>query len=245
LPRLALNRQLKFLKHLREDEIESLTFVLARLDNKSSKQKYAVLKEFSELYNNNKDACFGGIEFARNILEKSIGEEKTIDIINRLTSALQVRPFDFIRHADLENLYTIIKEERPQILALILSYLGSQNASEILQKLPVQSQIEVIRRIENLKETSPEVLREIERILEKNLALKEEMDYCLSGGKETVEEILESFPNEAKKQLVDFFKEKGQSEEAIIMMWKGSSTLRGLAQAVSEEFDEKGKYIGE
>jgi len=189
-------------KHLREDEIESLTFDIARLDQIGSKQKRSVLKEFWDMYENNIGACYGGIDFARVILEKSVGAQKTIDIINRLTSALQVRPFDFIRLVDPETLYAFINEEHPQILALILSYLKPENAAVILQKFSSLSQVDIIRRIEALKEVNPEVLREIERILEKKLSSSPCIDYCVSGGKESVEEILECVDPAAKKQIV-------------------------------------------
>jgi predicted transcriptional regulator len=203
LTTLGAEASTKIFKRLREDEIESLTFGIARHDTIGYKQKTAVLKEFWDMYDNNKGACFGGIDFARVVLEKSVGEKKTIDIINRLTSALQVRPFDFIRRVEAEHLYTFINEEHPQIIALILSYLKPENAAVILQKFSSVSQIDIIRRIENLEKTSPEVLREIEKILEKKLASLSIMDYCISGGSESVKEILKCVAPASKKQIVN------------------------------------------
>jgi flagellar motor switch protein FliM len=127
----------------------------------------------------------GIVKLVRVILEKSVGAQKTIDIINRLTSAFQVRPFDFIRRVDPEDLLTLIKEEHPQIIALILSYLTPENAAVILQKFTSVEQIELIKRIEVLKEVNPEVLREIERVLEKKLSSSPCVDYCVSGGIES------------------------------------------------------------
>lgn len=206
LTALGTEASTKIFKRLREDEIESLTFGISIQDSISQKQKTAVLKEFSDMYDNNKGACFGGIDFARVVLEKSIGEEKTIDIINRLTSALQVRPFDFVRRVDSETLYALLKDENRQIAALILSYLEPEKASAILQKFDCTWQIEVIRRIDHLKGVSPEVLRDIERVLEKKLSSSPPIDYCISGGVETSKEILKCFAPATKKQLVDALK---------------------------------------
>jgi len=206
LTALGAEHSIKIFKHLREDEIESLSFDIAVRDMTGHKQKTAVLKEFWDTYYDNQDACFGGIDFARIVLEKSVGNEKTIDIINRLTSALQVRPFDFVRRVDPETLYTLIKEEHPQIIALILSYLTPENSAVILQKFSSVEQIELIRKIEFLKEVNPEVLREIERILEKKLSSSPSVDYCLSGGNENVEEILKCVDPSAKKQIVNALK---------------------------------------
>jgi len=206
LTALGTEASTKIFKRLREDEIESLTFGISIRDMTGQKQKNAVLKEFWDTYHNNQGACYGGIDFARVVLEKSIGEKKTIDIINRLTSALQVRPFDFVRRVDPEHLFTFIKEEHPQILALILSYLEPEKAAVILQKFPSVSQVDIIRRIEILGKTSPEVLREIERVLEKKLASLSIEDYCISGGMESSKEILKCFAPATKKQLVDALK---------------------------------------
>jgi flagellar motor switch protein FliG len=103
-------------------------------------------------------------------------------------------------------LYAFIKEEHRQIIALILSYLEPEKAAVILQKFQVQYQIEIIRRIETLKEVSPEILREIERILEKKLSSLPCADYCVSGGIESSKEILKCFDPEAKKQIVNALK---------------------------------------
>lgn len=108
-------------KHLREDEIETLTFEIARLDNIDSELKDAVLEEFQDLMAAQNFITTGGIDYARELLEKSLGSQKAIDIINRLTSSLQVRPFDFIRRTDPAHLLNFIQQEYPQTIALILA----------------------------------------------------------------------------------------------------------------------------
>ncbi|MDR3146340.1 MAG: flagellar motor switch protein FliG, partial [Treponema sp.] len=157
-------------KYLREDEIETLTFEIARMETIEPEQKDAILQEFQELMMANQFITTGGIDYARELLEKSLGSQKAIDIINRLTSSLQVRPFDFIRRTDPAHLLNFIQQEHPQTIALILAYLDPNKASVILQNLPNEVQSDVSRRIATMDRTSPEVLREVERVLEKKLS---------------------------------------------------------------------------
>jgi flagellar motor switch protein FliG len=164
-------------KHLREDEIETLTFEIARLENFSNEDKAAVLQEFQELMMAQDFINSGGIDYARELLEKSLGSQKAVDIINRLTTSLQVRPFDFIRRTDPTHLLNFIQQEHPQTIALILAYLEPQKASIILGSLPNEIQSDVAKRIATMDRTSPETLREVERVLEKKLASISSEDY--------------------------------------------------------------------
>ncbi|AEF86813.1 flagellar motor switch protein FliG [Treponema primitia ZAS-2] len=190
-------------KYLREDEIETLTFEIARLETIEPDQKEAVLIEFQELMMANEFITTGGIDYARELLEKSLGSQKAIDIINRLTSSLQVRPFDFIRRTDPAHLLNFIQQEHPQTIALILAYLEPQKASLILQNLPHEVQSDVAKRIATMDRTSPEVLREVERVLEKKLSTLSSEDYTAAGGVESIVEILNMVDRSSEKQIIE------------------------------------------
>jgi flagellar motor switch protein FliG len=190
-------------KYLREDEIETLTFEIARLETIDSEQKDAILDEFRELMMANQFISTGGIDYARELLEKSLGSQKAIDIINRLTSSLQVRPFDFIRRTDPAHLLNFIQQEHPQTIALILAYLEPNKASVILQNLPHEVQSDVARRIATMDRTSPEVLREVERVLEKKLSSLSSEDYTAAGGVESIVEILNLVDRASEKQIIE------------------------------------------
>jgi flagellar motor switch protein FliG len=190
-------------KYLREDEIETLTFEIARLETIEPQQKEAVLIEFQELMMANEFITTGGIDYARELLEKSLGSQKAIDIINRLTSSLQVRPFDFIRRTDPAHLLNFIQQEHPQTIALILAYLEPNKASIILQNLPHEVQSDVARRIATMDRTSPEVLREVERVLEKKLSTLSSEDYTAAGGVENIVEILNLVDRSSEKQIIE------------------------------------------
>jgi flagellar motor switch protein FliG len=189
--------------YLREDEIETLTFEIARLETIDAEQKDAILQEFQELMMANQFISTGGIDYARELLEKSLGSQKAIDIINRLTSSLQVRPFDFIRRTDPAHLLNFIQQEHPQTIALILAYLEPNKASIILQNLPHEVQSDVARRIATMDRTSPEVLREVERVLEKKLSTLSSEDYTTAGGVESIVEILNLVDRASEKQIIE------------------------------------------
>jgi len=190
-------------KYLREDEIETLTFEIARLETIDSEQKDAILNEFQELMQASQFISTGGIDYARELLEKSLGSQKAIDIINRLTSSLQVRPFDFIRRTDPAHLLNFIQQEHPQTIALILAYLEPNKASVILQNLQHEVQSDVARRIATMDRTSPEVLREVERVLEKKLSSLSSEDYTAAGGVESIVEILNLVDRASEKQIIE------------------------------------------
>jgi flagellar motor switch protein FliG len=190
-------------KYLREDEIETLTFEIARLEAIEPEQKDAILQEFQELMMANQFITMGGIDYARELLEKSLGSQKAIDIINRLTSSLQVRPFDFIRRTDPAHLLNFIQQEHPQTIALILAYLEPNKSSVILQNLPHEVQSDVARRIATMDRTSPEVLREVERVLEKKLSTLSSEDYTAAGGVESIVEILNLVDRASEKQIIE------------------------------------------
>ncbi|MCR8640832.1 flagellar motor switch protein FliG [Leptospira interrogans serovar Ricardi] len=195
-------------KHLREDEIEQITFEIARLDKITPEDKEKVLVEFNELMMAQEFISNGGIDFARGLLEKALGNQKAIDIINRLTSSLQVRPFDFIRRTDPQHLLNFIQNEHPQTIALILSYLDPQKASNILSNLPHTIQAEVVKRIATMDRVSPDVLREVERVLERKLSTLASEDYTSAGDIDSVVEILNLVDRGTEKTIIEALEEE-------------------------------------
>jgi len=195
-------------KHLREDEIEALTFEIARLDTIESDERDTVLLEFQELMMAQDFITTGGIDYARELLEKSLGSQKAVDIINRLTSSLQVRPFDFIRRTDPTHLLNFIQQEHPQTIALILAYLEPSKASIILSSLPHEVQSDVSKRIATMDRTSPEILREVERVLEKKLSTLSSEDYTAAGGVESIVDILNLVDRSTEKIIIESLEEE-------------------------------------
>ncbi len=190
-------------KHLREDEIETLTFEMAKLDKITPEDKEAVLLEFNELMMAQEFITTGGIDYAREVLEKALGTQKAIDIINRLTSSLQTRPFDFIRRQDPQHLLNFIQNEHPQTIALILCYMDPNKASQILSNLPHNIQADVAKRVALMERVSPDILREVERVLERKLSALSSEDYTSAGGIDAIVEILNNVDRATEKTIIE------------------------------------------
>jgi len=195
-------------KYLREDEVETLTFEIARIDKVEPEERDKVLMEFQELMMAQQFIAQGGIEYAREVLEKALGTQKAVDILNRLTSSLQTRPFDFVRRADPQHLLNFIQGEHPQTIALILAYLDPQKAAEILKGLPDEVRPDVVRRIATMDRTSPDVLREVERVLERKLSTISSEDFTNAGGVESVVEILNLVDRSTEKSIIETLEEE-------------------------------------
>jgi len=196
------------MKRLSEAEVDTLTYEIARLDKIRPDDKERVLQEFQELMMAQEFISRGGIDQARAILEKALGTQKAIDIVNRLTSSLQVRPFDFVRRQDPAQLLNFIQNEHPQTIALILSYLDAPKSALIMSSLPHQIQADVTRRIAKMDRTSPEVLREVERVLERKLSTLSNEDYTMAGGVDVVVEVLNNVDRSTEKSIIEALEEE-------------------------------------
>lgn len=199
----GVKRTAEIYMFLREDEIEDLTFEISRIDYVDPIESQKIIDEVKELLKTRRHINLGGIDFARESLEAALGSQKAIDIINHLTSSLQVRPFDFIRRTDPAHLLNNIQQEHPQTIALVLTYLEPNKSAVILQNLPYEIQSDVIRRIACMDRVSPEVLREVERVLEKKLSTLSAEDYTTAGGIENVVEILNLVDKSCEKQNIE------------------------------------------
>ncbi|WP_400162972.1 flagellar motor switch protein FliG [Brevibacillus sp. TJ4] len=190
-------------KHLREDEIEQLTLEIANVRKVDNEEKEKILSEFHQIAVAKEVIAQGGITYAKEILQKALGETKAMDIINRLTANLQVRPFDFARKADPGQILNFIQNEHPQTIALVLSYLEAQQAAMILSALPQERQAEVAKRIATMDSTSPEVIAQVEQVLEQKLSTTVTHDYTQAGGIEAIVAVLNGVDRGTERTILD------------------------------------------
>ncbi len=190
-------------KHLKEEEIEELTLEIANTRSITLQVKETVINEFYEVCLAQQYIAEGGIGYARELLEKALGAEKAIDVIGRLTASLQVKPFEFVRKADASQLLNFIQDEHPQTIALILSYLAPAQAAQIVSALPPDRQPDVAKRIATMDRTSPDVIKEVERVLETKLASVVNQDYTIIGGVDAVVEILNTVDRGTEKHIME------------------------------------------
>jgi flagellar motor switch protein FliG len=190
-------------KHLSEEEIEKLTLEISSVKKVDSHAKEEVVEEFHQIALAQDYITQGGIGYAKTVLEKALGEEQATIILNRLTSSLQVRPFDFARKADPAQILNFIQNEHPQTIALILSYLDAQQAGQILSELPQEMQADIAKRIAVMDSTSPEIINEVEQILERKLSATVTQDYTQTGGIEAVVEVLNGVDRTTERTILD------------------------------------------
>lgn len=200
---LGPERSSEIFKHLKEDEIEQLTLEIANIRFVTPEEKEKVLDEFYQICLAQEYISEGGIEYAREILEKAMGDQKALEIINRLTASLQVRPFDFVAKADPSQLLNFLQKEHPQVIALVLAYLKPQQAAIVLSELPQEKQADVAWRIATMDRTSPDVIKDVERMLEKNLSSLVIEDYTISGGIQSIVDILNSVDRGTEKYIME------------------------------------------
>ena len=200
---LGPERSSEIFKHLKEEEIEQLTLEIANIRTVAPEDKEKVLEDFYQICLAQEYIAEGGIRYAKDILEKALGTQKALEIINKLTVSLQVRPFDFVRKADANQLLNFIQGEHPQTIALILAYLKPGQAATVLSALPQDKQADVTRRIAEMDRTSPEVIKEVERVLEKKLSSLVTEDFTSAGGISAIVEILNSVDRGTEKFIME------------------------------------------
>ncbi|MFP4016021.1 MAG: flagellar motor switch protein FliG [Halanaerobiales bacterium] len=190
-------------KHLSDEEIEELTLEIANMQKVNPDTKYDVLEEFHQLLEAKEYINRGGIEYAREVLDKAVGQEQAENILERLTATLQVRPFDAIRKTDPSQLLNFIQGEHPQTIAMILAYLQADRASQVLSALPQDIQADVSRRIAVMDRTSPDIIKEVETILEQKLSSIVSNEYATTGGIDSIVDILNSVDRGTEKNILD------------------------------------------
>ncbi len=195
-------------KYLTEEEIEKLTLEISSIKKVESQKKDDVVNEFYHLAVAQDYIAQGGIGYAKMVLEKALGPDQAAAIINRLTSTLQVRPFDFARKTDPNQILNFIQNEHPQTIALVLSYLEPNQAAQILSNLPQEMQADVAKRIALMDSTSPEVIYEVEQILEQKLSATFTHDYTKTGGIEAVVDVLNGVDRSTERTILDTLAEQ-------------------------------------
>ncbi len=190
-------------KHLKDDEIEELTLEIANTRSVTTQVKEAVINEFYGICLAQQYIAEGGINYAKELLEKALGEDKAMDVISKLTASLQVKPFEFIRKTDPSQLLTFIQDEHPQTIALILSYMSAQQSAMVLGALPPERQADVAKRVARMDRTSPDTIKDVEKVLESKLSSLVNQDYTIIGGVDAVVEILNTVDRATEKHIME------------------------------------------
>ena len=190
-------------KRLADEDVEKLTFEVSSLPYMDIETVDSVLNEFYELCLTQKVITEGGIDYARNVLEKAYGSEMAQKLMDKVAKSMQTKAFEFVKRSDYKNLLAIIQNEHPQTIALVLSYVSSEHASHVLQELPKEKRVEVVERIAKMESASPETVKAIESTLERKFAAVVSMDLTEVGGINYVADVLNKVDRGTEKYIFD------------------------------------------
>lgn len=199
-------------KNLSEDEIETLTIEVAKLDRLSPEEMQDIVDDFYGLCTTQKIISEGGVLYARNVLEKAFGAQQATSFMDRVAKSMQTRSFEFIRKINYKNLMMMIQNEHPQTIAFVLSYASADQSSKIISELPKKLQIDVIKRIATLESVSPEIVSIVEGALEKRSSAVVSVDMTEIGGINFVADIMNHVNRTTEKYVFD---ELSKSDPAL------------------------------
>ena len=194
-------------KRLDDATIEIVTLEIANLRKVTPEARLEVLKDAQEMLLAREYMARGGVDYARDILERALGTERAQSLLTRITASLQVRPFDFMRHTDAQQILGFIQGEHPQTIALIMAYLEPEQAASIISGLPALLQAEVAKRIARMDRITPEVLREVERVLERKLSTVMGQDFTLAGGIDAIVGIINNADRATERNIMENLEE--------------------------------------
>lgn len=228
----------------RDVEIEQLTQEISNKVHIPAETTSAVLNEFMELRQAREYLLHGGLNYARELLDKAVGTQKASDILNKLTSNMKAVPFGALRKTDPKQLLNFIREEHPQTIALILAHLTPEQAAVILASLPLELQSEISRRIASIDRLTPDIIRGVEGVLEKKLSTVLQQDHAVVGGVQSLVDILNRVGRSAEKVILDGLeKEDPALAEEVKMHMFVFEDIKNLSdtfiQRVLKEVDTK------
>jgi len=195
------------MKALKEETVEQLTLQIANMRKITQAEKDMVMEDCYQMSLAEDALVQGGVDFAKELLEKSLGSHKAVEILNRLQGALQTVPFDFIKRADPHQILNFIQNEHPQTIALVLAHLSPDQSANILRQLPPESQVDVTRRIAIMDRATPDVIMEVERVLERKISSVFTQDFAAAGGVRAVAEILNRLDRSTEKTVMEKLEE--------------------------------------
>ncbi|MFR6331886.1 MAG: flagellar motor switch protein FliG [Eisenbergiella sp.] len=200
---LGADKASKVYKYLGEEEVEKLTVEVAKLGHLDADQSDAALDDFYKTCLTQKVVTDGGLEYARSVLEKAYGEATANELLSKVTKYLKNRSFEFIRKTDSKNLYSMLKHERPQTIALILSYTDSEQAAQVIAELPEDKKIPVVECIARMESASPEAIKLVESHLRHKFDNILTTDYTVIGGVDYIADVMNHMDRSNEKAIFD------------------------------------------
>src|SRR3954466_15469696 len=213
------DRATEVMKHLSDTEAEALSLEIAKSPKVPSERWAAVSDEAVESVLAEGYLAEGGVDFARSILERSLGPEKASEIVGRLAATIERRPFEFLRRTPPEQIHVFLRSESPQTIALVIANLHTTLAAQVLSLLEPEDQAEVARRIARMNETRPEVVEHVESVMRQKLSSVIAQEYAAAGGVKSLADILNNSDRTTERNVLDeLAKDNGDLADEIRLL---------------------------
>ncbi|MGL4790717.1 MAG: flagellar motor switch protein FliG, partial [Anaerotignaceae bacterium] len=210
---LGVDKASSIYKYLDDTDIEKLTVEIAKLGYFSSEITEAILDEFYKTCMTQKVVTEGGIEYARSVLEKAFGEDAAANLLGKVEKNLKTRAFSFLAKSDNKTIFTLLHNERPQTIALVLSYLDSDRAANIISELDESKRLSVVEAIARMDGAAPESMKIIERELQKKMSSVMTTDYAKIGGIDYIADVMNYVDRSNEKFIFD---ELGKKDAELV-----------------------------
>ena len=200
---LGPDRAAQVFRHLKDEEIETLSLEMAKTRQVPMQTSEAVWNELVETVMAEAYVAEGGVEYARAVLERSLGAERAAELIGRLSATIERRPFEFLRRSSPEQIFAFLRNEAPQTIAVVIANLHTTLAAEVLAQLPSEQQAEVALRVATMTEISPDVTRDVEAVLRQKLSNVVTQEYSSAGGVKSLADILNHSDRTTERNVLD------------------------------------------
>jgi flagellar motor switch protein FliG len=241
---LGAERAAEVFSRLGEEEIEALSLEMANLQWLEPAISDAVLEEMAATVEAFDSMNAGGVDYARDVLERSLGKDRAAEIIGRLSSVIEKRPFEFLRRTPPEQIATFLRNESPQVTALVVAHLHTTLAAQVLSSLEGSDQPEIALRIARMAETSPEVVHQVEAVMRQKLATVVQQEYTGAGGVKSLADILNHTDRSTERNVLDSLSESDEEVSAevrrLLFVFEDITKLDDRAiQLILREADQK------
>ena len=200
---MGVDKASQIYKYLGQDDLESLTVEVAKLGHLSAADIEVILDEFYKECLTQKVVADGGIEYARMVLEKAFGEDTANELLHKVSKSLKVMPFAFLNKTNSKNLYSILQHERPQTIALVLSYVDPNQAADVIVMLPEDKRLKVVTCIAKMDSASPEAIKLVEAEMQKKFSTILTTDFTHVGGVDYIAEVINNMDRSNEKHIFE------------------------------------------
>jgi flagellar motor switch protein FliG len=225
---LGPERAAEVFKHLKDEEIESLSLEMAKTRQVPQDTSEAVWTELVETVMAEAYVAEGGVEYARQVLERSVGADRASELIGRLSATIERRPFEFLRRSSPEQIYAFLRNEAPQTIAVVIANLHTKLAADVLAQLPSDQQAEVALRVGTMNEISPAVTRDVEAVLRQKLSNVVTQEYSSAGGVQSLADILNNADRPTERNVLDWLaaRDSELAEEVRMLLFTFEDVIK-------------------